>query len=111
PSSADNNTTNQIIVQVTDDGEPPLSASATFAVVVRPRPLLGVSIFGNTATLTWNAIPNTTYRAQYKTNLSNVIWETFGPQITATNSVGTATDAFSSTVPQRFYRIMVISVP
>ena len=108
PSDAESNTTNYITVQVTDDGQPPLTTSNTFAVVVRSRPLLHVSISGNTSTLTWNAISNVTYLVQSKTNLSNVNWQPIGPQIIATNSVGTATDNFFSNVPQRFYRVMVI---
>ena len=57
PADADSNTTNSIVVMVTDDGEPPLSASATAAIIVRSRPILeAVLISANTATLTWSAI-------------------------------------------------------
>jgi hypothetical protein len=108
PSAADNNTTNSITVQVTDDGDPPLSASAAFSVVVRPQPLLGITISGNTATLVWNAISNATYQVQSRTNISAATWQPAGPPITATNSLGTASDIIIPAVSQRFYRLSVM---
>ena len=94
---AESNTTNSITVQVTDDGEPPLTAAVSFAVVVRPRPTLSVSILGNMALLSWSAISNTTYQVQVKTNLSSLSWGQLGPQVTATNSTARVSEAFSPT--------------
>jgi len=107
-TEAEINTTNSITVQVTDDGEPSLSATATFSVIVRPRPALAVSISGNTATLTWNAISNTAYQVQYKTNLANLDWSQLGPQITATNTIASVSDTFSPAFARRFYRVFVL---
>jgi hypothetical protein len=108
PSDEQINTTNSITVLVTDDGEPPLSASATFTAIVRPRPgLQSVSASNDTAVLTWSAIPGTTYRVQYKNDLAEPAWETLGPDVTASDSLATAMDSDLAGIPQRFYRIIV----
>lgn len=102
-------TTNHISVLVTDDGEPPLSDSVTFAVVVEPPPALEAALVsGNTLVLTWSAISNTTYRIQFKNDLADGQWQALEPDITATNSAATASDAALENGLQRFYRVLVV---
>jgi hypothetical protein len=108
PSDEQSNTTNSITVVVSDDGEPPLSASASFTVIVRSRPELQfVSASSETAMLTWSAIPGTNYRVQYKNDLADPAWETLGPDVTASDSLASAMDSDLGGIPQRFYRIVV----
>jgi hypothetical protein len=107
PSDAESNTTNSLTVLVTDDGEPPLTASATFTVTVKPRPaLVDVSASGSTATLTWSAIPGVTYRVEYKDQLDNPNWGMLSPEVTADSALATASDTEFGSNPHRFYRIV-----
>jgi hypothetical protein len=108
-SDADSNTTNHITVTVTDDGEPPLEASSTFAVVVRPRPgILSISTTPTTTTLKWSAITNVIYRVLCKTNLLDPNWSPLGSDIIATNSQAIASDTGFNSHVKRFYRIQVL---
>ena len=59
------------------------------------------------AQLAWNAIPGQTYRIQYKPTLAATNWTDLPPDITATASTASATDAVGS-APQRFYRILLL---
>jgi hypothetical protein len=61
----------------------------------------------NSATLTWNAISGTTYRVQFKTNLTDTAWGDLAPDVTATGATASASDP-SSTNDLRFYRILVV---
>jgi hypothetical protein len=107
-TEVDAGTTNSLCVCVTDNGTPPLTASQGFFVVVLPRPAIqSVSISGSAATLTWTAIPNTTFQVQYKDRLADVDWLPLGAPITPTGSIATAVDPDFGAVPQRFYRLLV----
>jgi hypothetical protein len=100
--------TNSITVRVTDNGLPNLSDAKTFTVNVMMRPILeAIAMSGNSATLTWNAISGTTYRVQFKTNLTDTAWGDLAPDLTATGATASASDP-SSTNDLRFYRILVV---
>jgi hypothetical protein len=101
--------TNIITITVTDNGMPPLSASADFTVVVGKPPKFDVS--GTKIVLTNNqirfeieALPGKTYRLDYADSLPPVTWQPAGPAVQATNStvILTAPTAGSS---RKFYRI------
>jgi subtilisin family serine protease len=54
--------------------------------------------------LTWNAIPNKSYRVQYATNLASPVWQDLSPNVTAADS--NASFSFQpGTAPQRFFRV------
>jgi hypothetical protein len=59
------------------------------------------------AQLTWNAVLGGTYRIQYKPTLAATNWTDLAPDITATASTASATDAVGD-APQRFYRILLL---
>ena len=99
---------NSITVRVTDNGLPNLSDAKTFTVSVLVRPVLeAIVMAGNSATLTWDAISGTTYRIQFKTNLTDAAWSDLAPDVTATGATASASDP-SSTNDMRFYRILVV---
>jgi hypothetical protein len=98
--------TNTITVRVTDNGQPALSATATFDVVVTAQASITISGTMNangTPNIGWNSQSGTTYRVEYKQALTDATW-TLLQQITATGA--------SSSVPdpnpgqQRFYRVV-----
>jgi hypothetical protein len=99
---------NNITVQVTDNGSPPLSDSKSFLVTVRPRPILNVvSVSTNGVNFSWDSIAGTTYRLQLKANLTDSSWTDLPPDITATGPTATANDP-SSTQHSRFYRLTIV---
>jgi hypothetical protein len=107
PSDAVANTTNHITIQVTDDGEPPLTASAPFDIIVLPRPtFLSVSVATNAVAVSWSSIGGKSYQLQYKNSLSDAAWQTLG-SVVATNSLSTLSDPSFNGTPQRFYQIEV----
>jgi hypothetical protein len=100
--------TPSITVRVTDNGLPNLSDAKTFTVNVLMRPILeAIVMSGNSATLTWNTISGTTYRVQFKTNLTDTAWGDLAPDVTATGATASASDP-SSTNDMRFYRVLVV---
>ena len=108
-TDAQANTTNSITVRVTDNGSPPLSAAQAFTITVRPRPgIATVALSGTNLTLSWGAIPNTTFQVQYKTNLTDAVWRPLGTNILATGACAMAVDASFGAAPQRFYRLQVV---
>ena len=55
-------------------------------------------------TLQWNSLSNGVYRVSYKTNLADVNWASFNPDVTGRTSSLNWTDA-TATVSRRFYRV------
>jgi probable HAF family extracellular repeat protein len=101
--------TSNITVRVTDDGSPPRSDARTFSVSVAPRLALQSILISNdtNAIFTWNSIPGTTYRAQYKTNLSQAGWIDLVPTITAAGSTASRTETIVPAA-ERYYRISLV---
>ncbi len=59
-----------------------------------------------TVTLNWSAISNVQYRVQYRTSLINTSWTDVSGDVTATNSIGTKTNA---AIPgTKLYRVRVL---
>ncbi len=63
----------------------------------------------NTVTLVWNANAGLNYRIQFKTNLTDLVWQTLGADVTATNTACTRIDNTTSGDAQRFYRIFLVN--
>jgi hypothetical protein len=104
-TASDANTTNAITVRVTDDGTPALDDSKSFSVTVVSASTAGISVSGNVVTINWTAIAGQTYRVQYKDNLDDVSWTDLAPDVTASGSTASTTDA---TISQGFYRVAVL---
>lgn len=107
-SDADANTTNQVSVQVTDDGVPALSDTESFTVTILPRPLIQqIDLVDTNIVLTWSAINGNNYRVQAKTNLSDAAWFDLTPDVTATGATATHTEPLGDAA--KFYRVRVLT--
>jgi hypothetical protein len=105
PAEAFVDTTNNITVQVTDNGSPHLSDSKSFAVTVVSRPVLQSIVLSNdVVTITWSAIAGQIYRVQFNEHLSATAWTDLPPDVMATGSVASKSDTVDSAI-QRFYRV------
>jgi hypothetical protein len=106
PGPVSGPTTNLLVVRVSDDGAPPLSADQSFQIVVIPVP--HVSNFARTADaiqLSWQTFNGKHYRVQYTMDLSNPAWV----DLTATLAGDGSSLNFSEPLPadsQRFYRVI-----
>ena len=92
------------------DGQSTTSAAGILTVVAgtnQPPALQTIVISGTSATLTWSAIPGTTYRLQFKTNLTDTIWGDLVPDVTATGATASTSDPVA-TNDMRFYRLLVV---
>jgi hypothetical protein len=61
----------------------------------------------NKFTLSWNAVAGLKYRLQFKADLTQGNWTDISPDIFATNTVVTATNAMSATA--KFYRVLLVN--
>jgi len=107
PTTAQTPGTNLIVVRVTDDGVPPLTATSSFQVGVAPRPVV-TSILpaaGGTYAIGIITIPGKIYRIEYKTALTEPTWLPDGPGIVA-DGASLTLYVVPSGDPQRFYRIV-----
>jgi hypothetical protein len=107
PTDLQAGTTN-ITVRVTDNGSPNLSDLKTFMVTVLARPVFQtITVTNNVVTLIWSANAGTTYRVQFKTNLTDTAWTDLIPDVAATQPTASTTDSMS-TNSSGFYRILVL---
>jgi len=60
-------------------------------------------------TLNWSASVGLTYRVEYKTNLSDPVWQPLGSDVTATNTNVLKVDSGLAGVPQRYYRVLLVN--
>ena len=82
----------------------------TFGMIAAPQfQAAQVPIGGGSVTLNWSTSSGLKYRVQYKTNLTDTVWQTLGADILATNTATSATDSGASNAPQKFYRILVVN--
>jgi hypothetical protein len=106
--------TNVFTTVVADNGTPVLRATNSFTVIVgqaldlTPPDIQSVVLANGVATVTWRAVSGQTYRLQYKDELTDSVWTDRVPDVLATGTTATATNA--AVVPQRFYRV-VLPVP
>jgi hypothetical protein len=77
------------------------------AIVASPPVLQPLRAANGLALLAWNAVAGQTYRVQYKPTLAATNWTDLAPDITATASTASVTDAVGA-APERFYRILLL---
>jgi len=85
-----------------------LTAENSFRVIVAiPGSILiqFISVSNGVATVTWSAIDGQSYRLQYKNHLTDEAWQDLIPDVTATGSTASATDA-PGIVEERYYRVV-----
>ncbi len=108
PTTAEEGTTNQIAVRVTDDGSPPLSETKSFNVVVPTQATVEVRLSASLlpdsgVRLFWTTAPGKTYALQRSVDLS--IWQDL-TTIRATAASLEYVDAGDLDAPARFYRVV-----
>lgn len=95
-------------VTVTDSGVPNLSASQTFTINVTAslNLRLALAVSGGIARLSWTAIPERTYRLEFKNDLNEPGWTL----LTSVSVLGTnaAFSATTSDSPSRFFRVTLL---
>lgn len=57
---------------------------------------------------TFDAVPDSVYQAQYKTNLAQPDWINLGDPVTANSGTLILTDTNTADFPQKFYRLMLV---
>jgi hypothetical protein len=97
-----------VTVRVTDSGQPPLSAVATFVVEVLWLPAFQcVTRNGGRVELSWPARAGLTYVVDYKDNLSAPVWTPLWTNVADGAVLRFVTPATAA--PQRFFRLRVAS--
>jgi hypothetical protein len=93
------------------DGQSVASGTGILSVAASPSPappvLTAISISDNVVTIVWDSIAGLTYRLQSTPEITDTNWSDILPDVTATGSSATNTDAFAG-VSQRYYRVMVL---
>jgi outer membrane protein assembly factor BamB len=107
PTEAHAGLPHAITATVTDDGIPPLTASASFSISVVPLAIASTALDGNDFTITWSSIPGARYRVQYKDSLSDPEWIDFPGEIVASTALSGMTDRTAADA--RFYRVIIAS--
>ncbi len=77
--------------------------SATVSPVIT-----SICLTNGIVTIKWNSVTGGIYRVQYNSNLSGSGWADLSPDVTATNSTATQTNAVGG-VLQRFYRVELLN--
>jgi hypothetical protein len=101
--------TNEVTVRVTDNGEPPLSSTASFRVIVLDPPrLLGLSCPAQSvAKLVWESFPGKTYRVQFKDDVAADSWTNVGEAGVVAADFTTSLTNNAGTTGQRFYQVVI----
>ena len=99
--------TNQLTVRVTDSGSPPLSATRTFTVRVRPPARATITVNSGQISLTFNTLAGRHYRVDYADTIAPepIDWQPLAAAFTASGSSTTIQDDIGAN-EQRFYRIV-----
>lgn len=107
-SDANMGSTNDITLRVTDNGVPPLTDTKLFSVAVLARPnIVDAIVSSGSFNLTWSAIPGQKYRVQFKSELTDPMWNDLVPDVNATLATAVISDLVGGT--QRFYRVLVVT--
>jgi hypothetical protein len=112
PSNAQRGSTNIIVVKVTDNGQPPLSATNQFRVAVKALPAPApdiVSVARDSAglvTLRWHSVPGRRYRVETRDRLTGAGWVELR-ELLAADVLSEMTDS-TSTLSERYYRIVLL---
>jgi uncharacterized delta-60 repeat protein len=73
-----------------------------------PPQIKGIHPFGADINLIWDALPNRTYRVQYKSNLSSDNWADLAGDTSAAAPTASKTDTTLGDASQRFYRVLLL---
>jgi hypothetical protein len=88
-----------------------LSDTNSFTVTVQaattPPTILSISVANGSALITWTSVAKQTYRLQYKDDVLATNWQSVVPDITATGSTTTATNATGG-ASQQYYRVLML---
>lgn len=75
-------------------------------ILPAPVPVLqSIALTNGLITVVWSSVPGQTYRVQYDSSLVATNWTDLLPDVTATGTTASKTDAIGD-VPQRFYRVL-----
>jgi len=109
PSESQGPGTYTIIIRVSDNGIPSLSATRSFTVfVVRPPRISEITApLNGRVSLSLSVVVGKTYRVEYKNDLNQAAWSPLGGNRLATSATLTIEDDIGMQ-PQRFYRVMVL---
>jgi hypothetical protein len=100
-----------VFVTVASDGS--LSATNQFTVIVAPEPIINptiieaVAVTNGVVALRWNTVLGHTYQLQFTTNLTTAAWVDVPPDVIATGSTLTVTNAVGP-APYRFFRVFIV---
>jgi hypothetical protein len=100
--------TNTMVLRVTDNDLPALSASGQLRVVVLPGLLASISRNGEAISITFNTLSGHTYRVQYKEKLEDTEWIQLGSDQPASSESLTLPDNLGANT-QRFYRVRQVN--
>jgi len=116
PTPAQGDTSNLFVTVVTDNGVPPLSATNSFEIVVKPASVIpppvikSITVSNGIAVVTWSSVSNGIYRFQSIVDLGGTNWTDVWTDVQATGSTTMATNA-TGNATQQFYRILVVPSP
>ena len=80
----------------------------TIGSAVPPPVITSIRLTNGVVTITWNSVTGGIYRVQYINNLNGGGWTDLSPDVTATGSTATQTNAVGS-APQQFYRVELLN--
>ncbi len=86
---------------LTDSNGPSGTNAAVFYAQFFPT-----GIFNSNPTLTWPLAAGKVYQVQFKTNLTDAVWQNLPADITVTGGMGYVSDPTPATTGQRFYRVV-----
>ncbi|MCS7091065.1 MAG: lamin tail domain-containing protein [Verrucomicrobiota bacterium] len=101
--------TNEIVIQVTDNGLPSMSATQVLTVIVAPPPRVGhVSVQGDLLHCAWQVFPGQRIQVEWSDDLTAASWQSMGPVITNQATSLPFTYPVDPDVPRRFFRLRVL---
>ncbi|MDE3066243.1 MAG: hypothetical protein KGJ60_01700 [Verrucomicrobiota bacterium] len=99
-----------VIVRVTDNGAPSLSAAQTVSIEVISGPvMMTVQKSAGSAAVFWRSAPGKNYQLQFKNKLTDSTWTNIGGNLSATNFITSEMDATVGTNTMRFYRVGLLN--
>jgi len=110
PTHSQAPSTNIFTTVVVDNGNPALSATNSFTVVVMqpalPFVITSITAKNGAAIITWNSVAGQIYKLQFKNLITETNWHDVSPLVLATSTSTTVTNVFGN-LPQRFYRVAI----
>ena len=98
-----------VVVRVTDNGIPNLSAAQTVTINIVAGPvMLTVQKTGGSATVYWRTAIGKHYQLQYKNSLGDASWTSIGSVLAATAYVTSEVDGTLGNSGSRFYRVQLL---